>query len=93
MGTSHRRLDIPGDEVEDRLQVVDQVVVRAPDDRDDPWLMVAEGEPPVVHEVVVKRDENEAVLAAMARNQQGRQDSNLQPPVLETGALPVELRP
>src|SRR5262245_45608637 len=24
---------------------------------------------------------------------QGRQDSNLQPPVLETGALPVELRP
>ena len=23
--------------------------------------------------------------------QQGRQDSNLQPPVLETGALPVEL--
>ncbi len=25
--------------------------------------------------------------------QQGRQDSNLQPPVLETGALPVELRP
>jgi hypothetical protein len=29
----------------------------------------------------------------VARNQQGRQDSNLQPPVLETGALPVELRP
>src|SRR5207237_2162149 len=26
-------------------------------------------------------------------NQQGRQDSNLQPPVLETGALPIELRP
>ena len=25
--------------------------------------------------------------------QQGRQDSNLQPPVLETGALPIELRP
>ena len=24
---------------------------------------------------------------------QGRQDSNLEPPVLETGALPVELRP
>ena len=24
---------------------------------------------------------------------QGREDSNLQPPVLETGALPVELRP
>jgi hypothetical protein len=27
------------------------------------------------------------------RGPQGRQDSNLQPPVLETGALPVELRP
>ena len=27
------------------------------------------------------------------RTQQGRQDSNLQPPVLETGALPIELRP
>ncbi len=27
------------------------------------------------------------------RRQQGRQDSNLQPPVLETGALPIELRP
>ena len=27
------------------------------------------------------------------RVEQGRQDSNLQPPVLETGALPVELRP
>ena len=26
-------------------------------------------------------------------SQQGRQDSNLQPPVLETGALPVELLP
>ena len=26
-------------------------------------------------------------------SRQGRQDSNLQPPVLETGALPVELRP
>ena len=25
--------------------------------------------------------------------QQGRQDLNLQPPVLETGALPIELRP
>ena len=24
---------------------------------------------------------------------QGRQDSNLEPPVLETGALPIELRP
>ena len=30
---------------------------------------------------------------AQARTQQGRQDSNLQPPVLETGALPIELRP
>ena len=28
-----------------------------------------------------------------AQTQQGRQDSNLQPPVLETGALPIELRP
>ena len=28
-----------------------------------------------------------------AQTLQGRQDSNLQPPVLETGALPVELRP
>ena len=27
------------------------------------------------------------------RGEQGRQDLNLQPPVLETGALPVELRP
>jgi hypothetical protein len=25
--------------------------------------------------------------------EQGRQDLNLQPPVLETGALPIELRP
>ena len=28
-----------------------------------------------------------------AKASQGRQDSNLQPPVLETGALPIELRP
>jgi hypothetical protein len=43
----------------------------------------------------------EAVEVVMASAQpkpdfngkQGRQDSNLQPPVLETGALPVELRP
>ena len=28
-----------------------------------------------------------------AETQQGRQDLNLQPPVLETGALPIELRP
>ncbi len=26
------------------------------------------------------------------KHQQARQDSNLQPPVLETGALPIELR-
>ena len=32
--------------------------------------------------------------AARSRvTQQGRQDLNLQPPVLETGALPIELRP
>jgi hypothetical protein len=31
--------------------------------------------------------------AGPAKSQQGRQDSNLQPPVLETGALPVELLP
>jgi hypothetical protein len=30
---------------------------------------------------------------ASGHAEQGRQDSNLQPPVLETGALPVELRP
>src|ERR671936_519269 len=29
----------------------------------------------------------------LSSEKQGRQDSNLQPPVLETGALPVELRP
>src|SRR5215212_6852402 len=28
-----------------------------------------------------------------ARAKRGRQDSNLQPPVLETGALPIELLP
>jgi hypothetical protein len=34
------------------------------------------------------------LMRISARNgKQGRQDSNLQPPVLETGALPVELRP
>jgi hypothetical protein len=33
----------------------------------------------------------EAVSSSFS--QQGRQDSNLQPPVLETGALPIELRP
>jgi hypothetical protein len=32
-------------------------------------------------------------LTERLRVQQGRQDSNLQPPVLETGALPIELRP
>src|SRR5438270_13504804 len=29
----------------------------------------------------------------LLRDEQGRQDSNMQPPVLETGALPVELLP
>src|ERR671936_193210 len=33
------------------------------------------------------------VSKAIRQGLQGRQDSNLQPPVLETGALPVELRP
>ncbi len=28
-----------------------------------------------------------------AHNEQGRRDSNPQPPVLETGALPIELLP
>ena len=31
-------------------------------------------------------------LGPTASTQQARQDSNLQPPVLETGALPLELR-
>jgi hypothetical protein len=31
-------------------------------------------------------------LIAHSSHQQARQDSNLQPPVLETGALPLELR-
>jgi hypothetical protein len=30
---------------------------------------------------------------AADQEEQGRQDSNLQPPVLETGALPIELHP
>ena len=30
--------------------------------------------------------------ATMSRPEQARQESNLQPPVLETGALPIELR-
>jgi hypothetical protein len=30
---------------------------------------------------------------SVSQGAQGRQDSNLQPPVLETGALPIELRP
>ena len=29
----------------------------------------------------------------LEQSKQGRQDLNLQPPVLETGALPIELRP
>ena len=32
-------------------------------------------------------------VARRAGQEQGRQDLNLQPPVLETGALPIELRP
>jgi hypothetical protein len=32
-------------------------------------------------------------VGGLSTAEQGRQDSNLQPPVLETGALPVELRP
>ena len=42
------------------------------------------------------RHELEAERAGSRRastREQGRQDSNLQPPVLETGALPIELRP
>src|SRR4249919_2413120 len=41
------------------------------------------------------RGVNPSDLAIRTRRawQQGRQDSNLQPPVLETGALPIELRP
>jgi hypothetical protein len=34
-----------------------------------------------------------STLGRLTGTQQGRQDSNLQPPVLETGALPVELLP
>ena len=44
----------------------------------------------------LRRKPAEVVMGAKRpdfRRQQGRQDSNLQPPVLETGALPVELRP
>ena len=37
--------------------------------------------------------ENGKPAFCVAYAQQGRQDSNLQPPVLETGALPIELRP
>jgi len=48
--------------------------------------------------VTGKADPLEVVMASAQpkpdfNGKQGRQDSNLQPPVLETGALPVELRP
>src|ERR1041384_8223230 len=39
------------------------------------------------------RDRTSTARARAQGRQQGRQDSNLQPPVLETGALPIELRP
>ena len=38
------------------------------------------------------RDGGRTKAALMERLEQARQDSNLQPPVLETGALPIELR-
>ena len=44
----------------------------------------------------VRAEDNETRARARVSvwsTQQGRQDLNLQPPVLETGALPVELRP
>jgi hypothetical protein len=34
-----------------------------------------------------------ATARKAGKHEQGRQDLNLQPPVLETGALPIELRP
>jgi hypothetical protein len=44
--------------------------------------------------VAPKKQENPLACTFSAVSEaQGRQDSNLQPPVLETGALPVELRP
>ena len=36
---------------------------------------------------------NACEVGGLSTAKQGRQDSNLQPPVLETGALPIELRP
>jgi hypothetical protein len=43
---------------------------------------------------VTRRAETRAVVRVSAlRLGQGRQDSNLQPPVLETGALPIAPRP
>ncbi len=39
------------------------------------------------------KPERRTVRDEQGITQQGRQDSNLQPPVLETGALPIELRP
>jgi hypothetical protein len=44
------------------------------------------------HELLHSRLAGKRLVGA-AVSQQGRQDSNLQPPVLETGALPIELRP
>ena len=35
---------------------------------------------------------SDASRCEASRSQQARQESNLQPPVLETGALPIELR-
>jgi hypothetical protein len=36
---------------------------------------------------------NDGTANVQEQDQQGRRDSNSEPPVLETGALPVELRP
>jgi hypothetical protein len=47
----------------------------------------------VVAVTVEKSVDKEKPRISRASLPQGRQDSNLQPPVLETGALPVELRP
>ena len=42
---------------------------------------------------VLAQDLGQRMTTKSPVTQQGRQDSNLQPPVLETGALPIELRP
>ncbi len=55
--------------------------------------------PPFWYRSLLKRGEHEEkAAAALSRSRplspwQGRQDSNPQPPVLETGALPIELLP